>query len=68
MKTPPVLAIVLAGSDPASLSYVKRKEQTAKRLGCEAKLFHFTAGAKENVKIKLIKKIKTDKKKTGIIV
>src|SRR3989338_5610146 len=31
MKTPPVLAIVLAGNDPASLSYVKRKELATKK-------------------------------------
>ena len=68
MKTPPVLAIVLAGSDPASLSYVKRKEQTAKKLSCEAKLFHFTAGAEETEIITLIKKINTDKKISGMIV
>ena len=68
MKTPPVLAIVLAGSDPASLSYVKRKEQTAKKLGCEAKLFHMLADTNEAEIITLIKKINTDKKISGMIV
>src|SRR3989338_1883741 len=43
MKTPPVLGIVLVGNNPASLSYIKRKELAAKKLGCEAKLFHFAA-------------------------
>ena len=68
MKTPPVLAIVLAGNDPASLSYVKRKEQTAKKLGCEAKLFHMLTDTNEAEIITLIKKINTDKKILGMIV
>src|SRR3989344_3154143 len=68
MKAPPVLAIVLAGNDPASLSYVRRKEQTAKKLGCEAKLFHFSSSAGESEIITLIKKINADKKISGMIV
>ena len=68
MKAPPVLAIVLAGNDPASLSYVKRKEQTAKKLGCEAKLFHMLTDTNEAEIITLIKKINTDKKILGMIV
>ena len=67
MKTPPVLAIVLAGSDPASISYVKRKELVAKKLGCEAKLFHFQPDAEETEIIALIKKINADKKISGMI-
>src|SRR3989344_156032 len=82
MKAPPVLAIVLAGNDPASISYIKRKEQTAKKLGCEAKLFYFaatrehrerssrrmTASAEETEIIAIIKKINADKKISGVIV
>src|SRR3990170_2732146 len=68
MKTPPVLAIVLAGNDPASLSYVRRKELAAKKLGCEAKLFHMLADTNEAEIITLIKKINTDKKISGMIV
>jgi len=68
MKTPPVLAIVLAGNDPASLSYVKRKELAAKKLGCEAKLFHLSADTNETEIITLIKKINADKKISGVIV
>ena len=68
MKTPPILAIVLVGNDPASISYVKRKEQTAKKLGCEAKLFHMLTDTNEAEIITLIKKINTDKKILGMIV
>ena len=68
MKTPPVLAIVLAGDDPASLNYIKRKEQTAKKLGCEVKLSHFPPNAGEFEMITLIRKINADKLISGIIV
>lgn len=68
MKTPPVLGIVLVGNNPASLSYIKRKEQTAEKLGCDAKLFHFSPSADETEIIALIKKINTDKKISGFIV
>ena len=68
MKTPPVLAIVLVGKDPASLNYIKRKEQIAVKLGCEAKLFHFSPDADEKEIINLIKKINADKKISGVIV
>src|SRR3989344_4547973 len=68
VKIPPVLAIVLAGNDPASISYIKRKEQTAKKLGCEAKLFHLSADTNETEIIALIKKINADKKISGVIV
>ena len=68
MKTPPVLGIVLVGNNSASLSYVRRKEQTAKKLGCEAKLFHFSSSAGESEMITLIKKLNTDKKISGVIV
>ena len=68
MKTPPVLAIVLVGKDPASLNYIKRKKQIAVKLGCEAKLFHFSPDADEKEIINLIKKINADKKISGVIV
>jgi len=68
MKTPPVLAVVLIGNDPASISYIKRKELTAKKLGCEAKLFHLSADTNETEIIALIKKLNADKKISGMIV
>lgn len=68
MKTPPVLGIVLVGNNPASLSYIKRKEQMAKKLGCDSKLFRFSENASENKIISLIKKINADKKISGVIV
>lgn len=68
MKTPPVLGIVLVGNDPASLSYIKRKELAAKKLGCESKLFDFPPNADETEIISLIEKINADKKISGVIV
>src|SRR3989344_1364106 len=68
MKTPPILAIVLAGNDPASISYIKRKELVAKKLGCEVKLFHLSVDTNETKIITLIKKLNADKKISGVIV
>ena len=68
MKTPPVLAVVLIGNDPASISYIKRKELAAKKLGCEVKLFHLSADTNETEIITLIKKLNADKKISGMIV
>ena len=41
MKTPPTLAIVLVGEDPASLSYVKQKEKTGKSIGIPVEIFRY---------------------------
>lgn len=68
MKTPPVLGIMLVGNNPASLSYIKRKELAAKKLGCESKLFDFPPNADETEIISLIEKLNADKKISGIIV
>ena len=40
MQTPPTLAVVLVGNDPASLSYVRQKERMATTLGCGFFLLH----------------------------
>ncbi len=68
MHAKPVLAIVLVGSDPASLSYVKRKGQAAESLGCGFLLRHLTNGVSEARVILLLKKLNKDKKVRGIIV
>ncbi len=44
----PGLAVVLVGSDPASLTYVKLKEKAARAAGINFHLYTFSADAKEN--------------------
>src|SRR3989344_5390213 len=68
MKTPPTLAVVLVGNDPASLSYVRQKERMAAKLGCGFFLLHIPARAKTNYIIAQIKKLNANTAVHGIIV
>jgi len=40
---PPGLAVIIAGDDPASQSYVAAKEKTARKLGIESRVLRFPA-------------------------
>lgn len=62
------LACVLVGNDPASLSFIKRKEKSCLNLGIEFKLFKFSQNIGENVLINEIKKIQNNENLSGIIV
>jgi len=43
VKNKPALAVVLVGSDPASFTYVKKKQEAATAIGVKFNLFHFPA-------------------------
>lgn len=63
----PKLAIILAGSSPASRLYVINKLNSSQRVGIDSKLFEFSN--KENDKVlQTIKKLNKDKRVHGIIV
>lgn len=64
----PVLAIILAGNDPASLSYVKKKGQVAESLGCAYVLHRLPRNASHKRLTNLITRLNTDAAITGIIV
>ena len=68
MKTPPTLAVVLVGSDPASLTYVRQKERMALKLGCGFFLLHLPERTRAEHIIAQIKKLNTDASVHGIIV
>ena len=68
MKTPPTLAVVLVGNDPASLSYVHQKERMAIKLGCGFFLLHLPESATTDYIIAQIKKLNTNTAVHGIIV
>ncbi len=62
------LAVVLVGSDPASISFVKQKQRAAKKIGVGFKLYRFNENISEQKLIEKIKKIIKIKDNTGIIV
>lgn len=64
----PFLAVILVGEDPASLLYVRKKEERVKQLGIGFKLYHFPAIASESEVLELIGKLNQDNKIHGIVV
>lgn len=68
MKTPPTLAVVLVGSNPASLTYVRQKERMALKLGCGFFLLHIPERARAEHIIGHIQKLNKDTSIHGIIV
>lgn len=63
----PILAIILAGENPASMLYVNSKLKTAQKLGIGAQLFQFKRNEKNKL-LKTLDKLNKDKKIHGIIV
>ena len=64
----PGLAIVLVGSDPASLVYVKNKQKLCHELGLNFYLAEFKTGTPDLVIKKKIESLNKDKKVHGIII
>lgn len=64
----PSFAIILAGEDPSSESYIKQKIQKAKEVGIETEIFKFKNDASEKTIIDLVYKLNKDIKYQGIII
>jgi methylenetetrahydrofolate dehydrogenase (NADP+)/methenyltetrahydrofolate cyclohydrolase len=64
----PCLAVILAGEDPASLSYVRAKEKALAEAGMESRDFLFPASVSEAELLALIAKLNSDEKVHGILV
>jgi len=64
----PGLVTILVGEDPASISYVKSKQKTAKELGFYSVEERLPEGISEEELIKLIEKYNKDPKIHGILV
>ncbi len=64
----PFLAVILVGEAPASLLYVKKKEEKAETLGIGFKLYHFPAIVLEPDVLELIADLNCDPNIHGIIV
>lgn len=68
LKNNPALAVVYAGNDPASLSYIKAKEKAAKEIGVDFLFYKFSAQVSEKKVVDLIFNLNKNKKISGIIV
>ncbi|MFH1785637.1 MAG: bifunctional 5,10-methylenetetrahydrofolate dehydrogenase/5,10-methenyltetrahydrofolate cyclohydrolase [Candidatus Micrarchaeota archaeon] len=64
----PVLAIVLAGNDPASEVYVKKKIDRAAAIGIETRLERLPDNVSEKELLDLVKRLNTDNSVDGFIV
>ncbi len=64
----PKLAVVLVGNNKASLTYIKRKEAAAQRVGVDFALHQFPKEISKEELITNIKKIQQDTQLTGLII
>ena len=65
---PPGLAVVIAGEDPASELYVKRKIEACKRVGVRSFDFHLPATATQEEVLAVVRKLNDDPDVDGILV
>ncbi len=64
----PNLAVILAGSDPASVTYVKNKEKACQELGIASEVYKLDKNVGEKEILDLIKSLNGNKKTHGILV
>ncbi len=63
----PTLAVILVGNDPASLVYVKNKENACKKLGIESQQYILDENITEKELLDLIDKLNKDQQIDGIL-
>lgn len=68
MKQKPCVAIVLAGDDPASLVYTKKKHDACARVGIESRNVKLPASASEKEIIAEVERLNNDAKVDAILV
>lgn len=64
----PHLAIILVGNDPASVSYVRRKQKKAEEIGAKATILTYDASITNEELLRVIEQLNTDSTVHGIIV
>lgn len=64
----PGIALVVAGDDPGSLSYVAGKAADAEKVGISARKIHFPADVSEKELIETVEKLNADEEIDGIMV
>lgn len=68
LKATPGLAIILVGSNPASLLYVNKKQKTAAELGIKCQIFDFAEDVEQADLLNTIQKLNNDSQINGIVV
>lgn len=64
----PVVAFIRVGDDPASVSYVRKKEKTAERIGIESRLYLLPSDVSKEVLFAQIDALNTDSEVSGILI
>ncbi len=64
----PKLAVILVGEDPASVTYVNKKQAAAHAVGIDFALFHFSASISEGELIAEVEQIQKDPELSGLII
>jgi len=64
----PCVVFIRVGEDPASVSYVRKKEKTAAEVGIESRLFVFPESLTENELLEKISELNNDPSVHGILV
>lgn len=67
-NTTPHLVIILVGTDPSSVSYVRQKELKTEDIGARTTIINFDAKTKEEELLTLVSNLSRDKLVHGIIV
>lgn len=67
-KSPPGLAVVLVGGDPASAVYVRNKRRAAEKVGIEAFDYDLPTGTSEAQLAELIDQLNADQRVHGILI
>lgn len=65
---PPELAIVWVGDDPASASYIRGKERSARALGVRSRLVRLPASAREGRVVREVRSLSEDPSVDGVLV
>jgi methylenetetrahydrofolate dehydrogenase (NADP+)/methenyltetrahydrofolate cyclohydrolase len=68
LKSPPGLAVILVGDDPASVTYVSMKEKNCKEVGFQSFVKRLPADTSEKELLKLIKQFNNNDHVHGILV
>lgn len=63
----PILATVLVGDDPASVTYVKMKAKACERIGLESKIVHLSATTTTEELLSVLDELNADMKVCGIL-
>ena len=64
----PMLAVILVGEDPASMSYVGGKEKACTRVGILSRVFRMSAEVSEAEVIQVVQTLNRDPEVDGILV